>query len=220
MRKVFIAAAFVAVSLACWMAHSEAEMCECMAETMQSSMMDEMHHKRMEMMGGKHGAGMEGEGPVWRSLMGLDLNEQQMESLKAVRSRAMKEAIRKGADMSIAHMEQKDLLDKDPVDMKAVEAKVRQIEALRSDMHLLHIKARQEIKSILNPEQRKKFKEILEKGHRMGGMGRMHGHDCGMMGGEERHTRGEMMHHGCMEGKMSLPLEKKEGETPAGHKHH
>ena len=62
----------------------------------------------------------------------------------------------------VAHIELKDLLDKDPVNMKAVEAKLKQIETIETGMYLSLIRARQEVKSKLAPEQRKKFKDMLE----------------------------------------------------------
>ena len=67
----------------------------------------------------------------------------------------MKEKIRRTADMRIAQIELKDLLSQDPVDMKAVEAKVKQLEAMRTEMQLSHIKAMEECKAKLTPEQRK-----------------------------------------------------------------
>ena len=39
---------------------------------------------------------------------------------------------------------------------KAVEAKVKQLEMMRTEMHLSHIKAMEDIKTKLTPEQRKK----------------------------------------------------------------
>ena len=65
---------------------------------------------------------------MWEHLMGLGLDEKQREAIKEIKSRVIKEAIRKRADEHIAGIELKDLLDKDPVDMKAVEAKLKQIE--------------------------------------------------------------------------------------------
>ena len=52
------------------------------------------------------------------------------------------------------------MLHNDPVDMTAVESHVRKME-LRTSMILDGIKARQEIRSKLTPEQRKKLKELI-----------------------------------------------------------
>ena len=94
----------------------------------------------------------------------------------------MKEKIRRTADMRIAQIELKDLLSQDPVDMKAVEAKVKQLEAMRTEMQLSHIKAMEECKAKLTPEQRKKLREMIEAGPMMEGMGMKHDQERGMRG--------------------------------------
>jgi Spy/CpxP family protein refolding chaperone len=115
---------------------------------------------------------------MWKNLTGLGLDEKQREAIKEIKSRVMKEMIKKKADGQVAHIELRDLLDKDPVNMKAIEAKLKQIETIKTEMHLSLIRAREEVKSKLTPEQRKKFKEMLEmepgKGPPMMG-GVMHG---------------------------------------------
>jgi Spy/CpxP family protein refolding chaperone len=92
----------------------------------------------------------------------LGLDEKQREAIKEIKSRVVKETIKKRADGRIAGIELKDLLDKDPVDMKAVEEKLKQIEAIKTEMHLSLIQAREEVKSKLTPKQREKCKETLE----------------------------------------------------------
>ncbi len=104
----------------------------------------------------------------------------------------MKEMIKKRPDELIAVIEMKELIDKDSVDMKAVEAKLKQIETLKTEMHLSLIKAIEEAKSKLTPEQRKKFKEMREIASDMG---------LPMMGGM---MRGDM--------KMPPPQRGKEAE--------
>jgi Spy/CpxP family protein refolding chaperone len=117
-----------------------------------------MMHRGMEMMEFMP----EAEHPIWRYLMSIGLNEKQREAIKEIKSKIMKETIKKRADGQVAHIELKNLLDKDPVDMNAIEAKLKQIETIKTEMHLSLIRAREEVKSKLTPEQRKKFKEMLE----------------------------------------------------------
>jgi Spy/CpxP family protein refolding chaperone len=105
---------------------------------------------------------------MWKHLTGLGLDEKQRESMKEVKNRIMKETIKKRADWRIAGIELKDLLDKEPVNMKVVEAKLKQIETLKTETHLSLIRAREEVKSKLTPEQRKNFREMLEKEPGMG----------------------------------------------------
>jgi len=134
------------------------------------------------MMGdcGMDGQMMGAEHHMSKHLMGLDLDEQQRTLIGEIKSRMMKDNIRRTADMRILQIELKDLLRQDPVDMKAVEAKVKQSEMVRTEMHLSHIKAMEDIKTKLTPEQRKKFREMLEAGPMMEGMGMMHEHKRGM----------------------------------------
>ncbi|HET6515459.1 MAG TPA: Spy/CpxP family protein refolding chaperone [Thermodesulfovibrionales bacterium] len=190
-------------------AYSYAQMCGCvegMGEGMGGGMpmMGGMKHQNMGMMGEmKHecmGMGMSGgmmgeDHPMWRHLMGLRLDEKQKDAIREIKGRLLKETIKKRAEKQIAEIELRDLLTKDPVDMMAVEAKLKQKESLETDIRLAHFAAMEEVKANLTPEQRKKMKEMME----MGGM--MRGCGCGMMGG--------MMEHGGMGGAMR-PSEKKD----------
>ncbi len=119
-----------------------------------------MRHRGTEMMEMMP----EAEHPMWRYLMDFGLDDKQKSEVKEIKSRVIKEMIKKRADEHIAHIELRDLLDKDPVDMKAIEAKLKQIETVKTGMHLSLIRVREEVKSKLTPEQRKKFKETLEIG--------------------------------------------------------
>ncbi len=116
------------------------------------------HHRAMEMRGAEPGIG--------RNLSGLGLDEKQKEAIKEIRSRAMKDAVRKRADLQVARIELKDILGKDPVDMNAAEAKLKQMSSMLADFRLSRIKAREEVKAQLTPEQREKFKANLERQRR------------------------------------------------------
>lgn len=171
--------------------NSYAEMCGCMGK-----MGEGMHGKGMHMMGGMQhrGMGMTGAGhPMWRALKGIGLDEKQKEAIREIKDRLMKDTIRKGADVRIARIELKDILHKDPVDMKAVEAKLKKIESLKTDIHLSRIKAIVEVKAKLTPEQREKFKTNL-RSH-----GRWMHHGKGMAspgeGKGEMQPSTEHMHH-------------------------
>jgi Spy/CpxP family protein refolding chaperone len=126
------------------------------------------------------GRGMMGRGIMRGGMMGghhrmmhicmkyLGLNAKQKEEIREIRNTTLKEVIRKRADMQIARLELGDLLSMDPVDMKAVEAKVKQIEGLRADIHLALIKAKEEVKAKLTPEQRQKLMDMMGKSPMMG----------------------------------------------------
>jgi Spy/CpxP family protein refolding chaperone len=172
----------------------------------------EMEHGMMGMMGkgSEMGPGMMGEHHISGKLKSIGLDEKQKEAVKEIERKTMKETIKKKADLDIARLDLRDLLDKDPVNMKAVESKLKEIASLKADMQLSRIKAHEEIKSKLTPDQRKKLKEMTEHGMMMGKMGMMQGKGCGMMGGA--------MQHGNME-TMPPPAEKSEGMPKMEHSH-
>ena len=184
MKKSVVSIFFGFIFIAALVSNSQAQMCGCMGEEgegmQEGGMMGGMRHQDMGMMHGM--GGMQGEGmmmgndhPMWKHIMGLGLDDKQKDAIEAICSKVMKETVKAMADKQIAGIELKDLLYKDPVDMKAVEVLVKKSESLKTEMFLAHIKAREEIKSILTPDQKKRLKEMME------------GAGCGMMGGEAEH---------------------------------
>jgi Spy/CpxP family protein refolding chaperone len=97
--------------------------------------------------------------PMWGHLKNLGLDDKQKTEIREIRDKAVKQTIRMKADERIARMELRELLSRDAVDMTAVRAKLKQMESLMTEIHLARIAAREEIKSKLTPEQRKKFRE-------------------------------------------------------------
>jgi Spy/CpxP family protein refolding chaperone len=193
MRKGLVSMFFGFIFVAALVSNAQAQMCGCMGEKdggmQKGGMMGGMgHHEmgKMQGMGGMQGGAMMGDDhPLWKHLAGLGLDDKQKEALKALRSKTEKDMVKKKADMQIAGIELKDLLDKDPVDMKAVEALAKKKGSLKTEMFLAHIKAREEMKALLTPDQRKQLKEM---------MGPDHGAGCGMKGGDADHK--DMPMHG------------------------
>lgn len=199
---------------------SYARMCGCMDG------MGEGMHEGMPMKGemGHHGMGgkrgMTGEDhPMWNHLMGLGLDAKQKDASIAIKRRVMKDTIKKRADRQVAKLELQDILDKDPVDMKTVEAKLKQMEAIETDIQLSHIRAMEEVKAVLTPEQKKKMKEMIDRGPMGGGMGMMEGRGMMHRGGMGMMEGCGMMHRGGRE-MMSSPEKQEEKQPPMEHKHH
>ena len=176
MKKSLITLFFGVVAVAALAVTAEAQMCGEQGGGRTGGMgrpgMGMMHG-----MGGMQGGGMMmgDDHLMWKHLRGLGLDDKQKDAIEAIRSKTMKYMIKAMADKQIASIELEDLLNNDPVDMKAVESLVRKNESLKTEMFLAHIKAREEIKSILTPDQKKRLKEMME------------GAGCGMMGGEAEH---------------------------------
>jgi Spy/CpxP family protein refolding chaperone len=126
------------------------------------------------------GRGMMGKGMMRGKMMGshhrmmhicmnyLGLDAKQKQQIREIKLASMKDVIHKRADMQIARLELRDLLSQDPVDMKAVVAKVKQIEGLRTDIQLALIKTKEEVKAKLTPEQRQKLMQMMGKSPMMG----------------------------------------------------
>jgi Spy/CpxP family protein refolding chaperone len=196
MRNRLVSACFGIIFLAALVSNAQAQMCGCMGGQgggmPEGGMMDGMEHHGMGMMmhgtGGMQGGAMmmDDDHPMWKHLMALGLDDKQKDAVKTLRSKTMKDMIKRMADKQVAAIELKDLLDKDPVNMKSVETSVKKNESLNADMLLAHIKAHEELKAILTPEQRKQLKDMMEAGHGAG---------CGMMGGAAEHKDMPMHEH-------------------------
>jgi Spy/CpxP family protein refolding chaperone len=146
------------------------------------------------MMGMMESGGMGGHmgmmepGPMLRMLKTeLALSEGQEKQLKGILYQATKMSIKQRADVRVAELELQQLLDAEPVDMGKVEGKLKEIEALRTAFRLNLIKAHEQAKGVLSPEQREKLARIHDRLPGMqgmigeGGMGRME-----MMGRQRR----------------------------------
>lgn len=127
----------------------------------------------------------------------LGLNDEQTQKIRQLRSDYEKESIRKHADLKVARLELKDLLEQKNVDMGQVEKKVRQTEGLRSDLMLYRVKSLMKTKEFLSPEQFDRFRKmtIAMASHRGGGMmGGPMMRRGPMMGGDPHEDSGEAMH--------------------------
>ena len=127
-------------------------------------------------MHGAMGMGPRGGQGMWDGAHGrhiasiLGLDDNQTEQVKPTLYKLQKDMIRKRADIEVAEVELEEILGKVPVDMKAVEAKVKQIASLKADAALLHIQGIEALKAKLTPEQKKKLTEMMQSKGMEGGM--------------------------------------------------
>jgi Spy/CpxP family protein refolding chaperone len=93
----------------------------------------------------------------------LGLSAEQAAQLKTLRIEGRKQSIRQHADLAIARLELKELMDASTVDEKAVAAKVRAI----SDLQGAALKARTDerlaMRRLLSPEQLEKMKQLMQR---------------------------------------------------------
>jgi Spy/CpxP family protein refolding chaperone len=200
MKKIVLIFAVVVISMMVFTADSRAHMCaRCGGTGME--MGEEMPAMGPAMCG--ICMGMSGEGPMMGAGMmdmmikHLELDAKQASAFKATHLKMKKESIQKKAELQIAELELGELRSSDPVDMKAAEAKIRQVESLRSDMKILHLRTHEQVKGMLTPEQKIKLESFMEK--RMGGsMGMMR--KCRMMGDMGDMGPAHQMEEGDMQG--------------------
>ena len=89
----------------------------------------------------------------------LELTDQQVEMLKGIKMDFLKSKFKMEADLQIAKLELKDLMDNDNASLKEIEPKMRTVEKLKTDMKISHLQAFSKAKEILTPEQKEKMKE-------------------------------------------------------------
>ncbi|HXH13335.1 MAG TPA: periplasmic heavy metal sensor [Alphaproteobacteria bacterium] len=93
----------------------------------------------------------------------LGLSDEQAKQAKAILSQVMKTNIRQHADLRIAELELQELLEAEPVDMGQIEAKLKAIEGLRTALRLNVIKAHEQVKAMLTPEQLQKLERLHDR---------------------------------------------------------
>jgi Spy/CpxP family protein refolding chaperone len=103
----------------------------------------------------------------WMHFQILNLDKKQKEALREIENNFTKELIRKRADEQIAEIELREILEKNTVDLNAVETKLKQIATIKTESQLIFIKSFEKIKVKLTSEQLEMLKKIRPTDHRM-----------------------------------------------------
>ena len=148
-------------------------------------MMEDMHDRMG--MGGMMRGGMgvmpddliEVRHHVMELMMGLDLDDKQMGAIQKIIDTTVKDMIKKRSDLLIATIDFEGILHQDPVNVEGAEAQMKQIDAMKTDMFISHLKALEKIKSELSAEQKSRLKQMIQM-QIMGGMEMMICCDCNM----------------------------------------
>jgi Spy/CpxP family protein refolding chaperone len=116
--------------------------------------------------GGRAGRGMsEPDRPLITIMLHhrneLGLSPEQVSRLETLRGEFSKEAIRRDADIRIAELDLATLLEQEPVDLAKVEPKVRELAQLRADFRIARLRAIEQGKAVLTPEQRTRLQTML-----------------------------------------------------------
>lgn len=108
----------------------------------------------------------------------LALTDDQIAKLRTVALDADRARIRAEADVLVSKRELRSLLWDEKAEMPAIEAKVKEHEAMEATAHIIGIRAKRELLSVLTTEQRAKQKTLWEQ-HRQHASGHMMRTDAG-----------------------------------------
>ena len=92
----------------------------------------------------------------------LALSDEQSENLRAGLRPFQKEAILTLASLKVAELELADILAGAKVDFGKAEAKLKEIEAMRTKVRLAHLKAAEAVKGVLSKEQLEQLQKAVE----------------------------------------------------------
>jgi Spy/CpxP family protein refolding chaperone len=107
------------------------------------------------------GPGGDSEGHMGRRMLAdLNLNDEQVAKLKADRLNARKQMIRDVAEIKTLHLDLFDETMNDKPDLDKVERLVKQIGELQTKMLLNRTKGMIFLRSVLTPEQKRKFNAL------------------------------------------------------------
>ena len=89
----------------------------------------------------------------------LDLTAEQREKMKASHERQERKAIQARADIQLARLDLRKLMEADKPDSKAIEAQIDRIAGLRAGLEKSRMATMLEFRASLTPEQQKKLRE-------------------------------------------------------------
>jgi Spy/CpxP family protein refolding chaperone len=96
----------------------------------------------------------------------LGLSDDQWRQVRSLQLNYAKEAIRTRADMAVARVEVRQLLNADQPDLSQVKDKLQQIASKDAQLRFAHITMMQDIRKLLTPEQQKQWRAM--RARRMG----------------------------------------------------
>jgi Spy/CpxP family protein refolding chaperone len=116
---------------------------------------------------------------VWHMLRATDqlgLSDEQQAQLRSIAFNFKKDSVKRSAEVELAEIDLHKLLHDEAArsDSGKIEAAVRKMYGLKADRRLASIKAFQDARAVLTPEQQKKLREMRTGRH--GSSGSMDGH--------------------------------------------
>jgi len=102
----------------------------------------------------------------------LNLTDEQKKDVDKIHFDAEKQTIAQKAKVETARVELQQVLKADAPDKSAIEKKINEIASLMVQLHMIKVNSWFAVNKLLNPEQQKTWKKVLEHGlelqqHRM-----------------------------------------------------
>ncbi|MFQ6091567.1 MAG: Spy/CpxP family protein refolding chaperone [bacterium] len=108
-----------------------------------------------------------GDGPgILAKAEALDLKPDQVERIQAMRLDLAKTTLQIRSELELKRLELRELMLADKPDRRGIEAKIDEIEPLRTELQKKRIEHRLALREVLTPEQRAKLKLWLGPGKR------------------------------------------------------
>jgi Spy/CpxP family protein refolding chaperone len=98
-----------------------------------------------------------------KNRLDLGLTDEQIAKLRTVALDTDRARIRAEADVLVSNRELHSLLWDEKAELSAIEAKVKEHEAMEATARIIGIRAKRELLSVLTPEQRAKQKALWEQ---------------------------------------------------------
>jgi Spy/CpxP family protein refolding chaperone len=126
--------------------------CDLQEQKMDGHMgMDKGH---MDMMGGMMGMCIENADKI-------GLTDEQKKKVTPLHNEMQKKQIRFQADLKIAHLEMKEIMEPKDFDIEKAKAAVKKVEELKSAHHLEMLKLMKEVRSVFTEDQYKKLQALM-----------------------------------------------------------
>ena len=100
----------------------------------------------------------------------LGISEEQVEAMRKRHSEARKQMIGIGSQIKMDMIDVQNAIMREEIDMPLAEAKIREISKLKGDKYVAMVQAINDLRHILNHEQRMKVKEMVMSWFKKGGM--------------------------------------------------
>ena len=94
----------------------------------------------------------------------LSLTPAQIQTLDRLRDDYQRQTELQSAELRQTEQELQQLFGREPLDLAQVEARMRKMEALRTDLRMSRIKTIEQGKAVLTPEQWRKLQPLLRSG--------------------------------------------------------